>query len=283
MLSDTPWIIRSATKGDVHNTTQLIERAQWLHQHLDWLDAGSFLNKKPFLLAMYENELIACIACPLSLHNVAWIRIFAVSSNHDPRQLWEQLWPHAIKELRSEGCKIAAALVISPWLEPLLLQSGFNKTNAVIFLEWLTTSPPSSSSFPGELRGLRQADIDPLVELDQKAFRGIWSNTRDELLEAYQSASISTVLEFEGELIGYQISTASAWGAHLARLAVHPTWQGKGIGNAIVTDLMQQVRKRGYHRLTVNTQEDNHRSLSLYRRLGFMATGDRYSVLELMI
>jgi ribosomal-protein-alanine N-acetyltransferase len=283
MLSDSPWMIRSATKGDTNNITQLLERAQWLHQHLDWLDADAFIDKKPFLLALYQNELVACIACPLSLHDVAWIRIFAVTLNHDPRLLWEQLWPHAIKELQSVGCKFAAALVISPWIEPFLLQSGFNETNAVIFLEWLTTSPPSMSSFPGELRGVSPADIGALIELDQKAFHGIWSNTRDELLEAYQTASISSVLEYEGELIGYQISTASAWGAHLARLAVHPSWQGKGIGNAIVTDLMQQVRKRGYHRLTVNTQEDNLRSLSLYRRLGFMATGDRYSVLELTI
>jgi ribosomal-protein-alanine N-acetyltransferase len=283
MLSDSPWIIRSATMADAHPMTQLLERAHWLHQHLDWLDAKSFLDKNPFLLASYQDELIACIACPLSLHNVAWIRVFAVSSHYDPRPLWEQLWPLALEELRSEGCKKAAALVISPWFEPLLLQSGFNETNAVIFLEWLTTSPPSISSFPGELRGLKPTDIELLIELDQKAFSGIWSNTRDELLEAYQTASIATVLEFEGELIGYQISTSSAWGAHLARLAVHPDWQGKGIGNAIVTDLMQQVRKRGFHRLTVNTQEDNLRSLSLYHRLGFMATGDRYSVLELLL
>lgn len=283
MHSENPWIIRSANKDDTHKITQLLEKAHWVHQHLDWLDAESFLDKNPFLLSMYQNELVACIACPSSLHNVAWIRIFAVNSMHDPRQQWEQLWPVAFKALQSEGCITAAALVISPWFEPLLLQSGFNETNAVIFLEWLSTSPPTMSSIPGELRGLRQSDFDLLIDLDQKAFQGIWSNTRDELLEAYETASISTVLELDNELVGYQISTASAWGAHLARLAVHPSWQGKGIGNAIVTDLMQQVRKRGYHRLTVNTQENNLRSLSLYQRLGFMATGDRYPVMEMRI
>jgi ribosomal protein S18 acetylase RimI-like enzyme len=62
---------------------------------------------------------------------------------------------------------------------------------------------------------------------------------------------------------------------------VDPVCQGEGVGHAIVTDLMRQVRKRGYYRLTVNTQEDNERSYRLYRRLGFMLTGDRYPVLEL--
>jgi ribosomal-protein-alanine N-acetyltransferase len=254
-----------------------------MHEHLDWLDAESFLDKKPFLLAMHENNLIGSLACPLGNNRIAWIRIFAVTAKYDPRPIWELIWPVALKELQSEGCKTVAALVISPWLEPLLLQSGFDETNAVIFLEWLTTPPPPLPQFPGELRGLRSSDIDALIELDQKAFSGIWQNPRNELLEAFNLATVSTVLEYKGQLIGYQISTASTWGAHLARLAVHPDWQGKGIGNAIVSDLMRQVRKRGYHRVTVNTQEDNLRSLSLYRRLGFMVTGDRYPVLELSL
>ncbi len=283
MVSDSHWIFRSATESDSHAITQLLGREHWTHQHLDWLDAESFLGKNPFLLAIYQNELIACIACPLTLDNVAWIRVFAVTLHYEPRQLWEQLWPRALKELRSEGCQTVAALVISPWFEPLLLQSEFTETNAVIFLEWLTTSPPSLPPFPGELRGLRLEDVDPLIELDQKAFQGIWSNPRDELLEAFKSASISTVLEYDEELIGYQISTSSAWGVHLARLAVHPDWQGKGIGNAIVSNLMWEVRELGHHRLTVNTQEDNLRSLSLYQRLGFIATGDRYPVFERII
>jgi ribosomal-protein-alanine N-acetyltransferase len=283
MLPNNPWCIRPATTNDSSIVAQLLEKAPSVHQHLDWLDTDSFLDKHPFLLAMNQNELIACIACPLSLHSVAWIRVFAVNLNYDPRQLWEQLWPLAFEELQSMGCKTVAALVISPWFESLLHQSGFNETNAVIFLEWHPISPLSTSVFPGELRGVRQSDIDLLIDLDHEAFQGIWSNSRDELLRAFQTASIMTVLEFEGELLGYQISTASAWGAHLARLAVRPTWQGKGIGNAIVTDLMQKVRKRGYHRLTVNTQEDNFRSLALYQRLGFKLISDRYPVLEKMV
>ncbi|OGO15617.1 MAG: hypothetical protein A2Z14_09975, partial [Chloroflexi bacterium RBG_16_48_8] len=263
MVSHTHCSIRPATPADAHIITQFLDGAHWMHQHLDWLDAKSFLDKIPFLLVLYQNELVACIACPLGLHNIAWIRIFAVNSQYDPRQIWERLWPHAFKELESHGCKTAAALVISPWLEPLLLTSGFDEINAVIFLEWLTSSPPTLPPFPGKIRNLRLEDIDPLIDLDQKAFKGIWCNARDELLAAFKSASISTVLEFDGQLIGYQISTTSAWGAHLARLAVHPDWQGKGIGNAIVTDLMHQVGRQGYQRLTVNTQEDNLQSLSL--------------------
>jgi ribosomal-protein-alanine N-acetyltransferase len=128
---------------------------------------------------------------------------------------------------------------------------------------------------------MKSSDIEELIHLDQRAFNGIWSNPKEELIEAFQQASLCTVLERDQRLLGYQISTASTWGAHLARLAVDPVCQREGVGHAIVTDLMRQVRKRGYYRLTVNTQEDNERSYRLYRRLGFMLTGDRYPVLEL--
>jgi len=283
MSSHTDWCIRQATHDDVHIVTHFLNESHWIHQHLDWLNPESFIEKFPFLLMFSQQELIACISCPLSFHQISWIRIFAVNSQYDPREVWEKLWSQALKELEIQGCKITAALVMSAWLEPMLLKSGFDETNAVIFLEWIANSVPKVHPVPGRLRNVRQDDIDPLIELDQIAFKGIWCNPRDELLKAFKSASILTVLELEGQLIGYQISTTSAWGAHLARLAVHPNWQGKGIGGFLVSELMHQVKRRGHQRLTVNTQEDNLQSLSLYRHLGFMETGDRYPVMELFL
>ena len=281
MVFSDQWVIRSATANDSQALSQLLDEAQWLHQHLDWLKSSSFLGQDPFLLALSGNTPIACLASPLSLEKTAWIRIFAAASKDDPEIIWNQLWPLAFENLQREGCQTIVALVISSWLEPLLIKSGFEDVNAVIFLEWLATAPPTLPPAPGTIRGMRPSDIEAILALDQRAFSGIWANPREELLEAFKQASLCTVLEHDQQLLGYQISTASTWGAHLARLAVDPDWQGKGVGNAIVADLMRQVRKRGYYRLTVNTQEDNTRSHRLYRRLGFMMTGDRYPVLEL--
>jgi len=281
MVFSDQWVIRSATATDSQVLSQLLDEAQWLHQHLDWLDSSSFLGQDPFLLALSGNTPIACLASPLSLEKTAWIRVFAATSEYDPKKIWDQLWPLAFEHLQRERCQAIAALMISSWLGPLLIKSGFKEINAVIFLEWLATSPPTLPPAPGTIRGMRPSDIEAILDLDRRAFSGIWTNPREELLEAFKQASLCTVLECDQRLLGYQISTASTWGAHLARLAVDPDWQGKGIGHAIVADLMRQVRKRGYYRLTVNTQEDNARSYRLYLRLGFTTTGDRYPVLEL--
>jgi ribosomal protein S18 acetylase RimI-like enzyme len=276
------WLTHPATKSDVTLINPFLEKAEWVHQHLDWLAPEAFLGRVPFLLLSDQHKkLTACLACPLGPHHVAWIRIFAVTTDHVPQRIWERLWPEAVDELLAQGCERIAALVLSQWFDPLLIQSGFTETNAVIFLEWQEKHPLAQSEFPGVIRGLRPSDIEAVIDLDQRAFKSIWSNPRQELLEAIRQASISTVVELEGQVLGYQVSTTSTWGAHLARLAVDPGWQGKGIGYAIVADLIRQTSKRGYPRFTVNTQEDNLRSIRLYQRLGFVLTGDRYPVMEL--
>jgi ribosomal protein S18 acetylase RimI-like enzyme len=81
-------------------------------------------------------------------------------------------------------------------------------------------------------------------------------------------------------VVGYQISTGSSAGAHLARLAVRKDAQGLGLGRALVGDLVHQMRKRNVDLITVNTQADNSASLALYQQLGFIRTGEEFPVLR---
>jgi ribosomal protein S18 acetylase RimI-like enzyme len=91
------------------------------------------------------------------------------------------------------------------------------------------------------------------------------------------------VAEADGQIIGYQLSTRNPLGAHLARLAVRPESQGRGVGRALVADLIQQAERRSMYHLTVNTQNDNLSSLALYKKIGFRETGDCYPVYQLQV
>ncbi|HSB03157.1 MAG TPA: GNAT family N-acetyltransferase, partial [Anaerolineales bacterium] len=84
--------------------------------------------------------------------------------------------------------------------------------------------------------------------------------------------------ENEYGIIGYQLSTGGGQRAHLARLAVHPAGQGKGVGRALLSDLFAYLTYTGIPKLSVNTQSDNRVSLSLYQRMGFVRTGEQYPV-----
>jgi ribosomal protein S18 acetylase RimI-like enzyme len=114
--------------------------------------------------------------------------------------------------------------------------------------------------------------------VDHAGFDRLWRNSLATLRMGLAQAGFATVAHINGEIIGYQISTRNSYGVHLARLAVNPQQQGRGIGYALVQDLMNKSRYAGLYRLTVNTQNDNQTSLALYQKIGFVLTGERYTV-----
>jgi ribosomal protein S18 acetylase RimI-like enzyme len=91
------------------------------------------------------------------------------------------------------------------------------------------------------------------------------------------------LIEDEGEVVGYQITTSSPFGAHLARLAVLPSHQRKGLGTALVNDAVQSVQEFGLGLLSVNTQENNFSSRRLYEKMGFRKTGKEFPVFEIQL
>lgn len=278
MTSDNRWIIQPASEQDRVRLQRLISHARWKHQHLDWFRAAELLEQQPFLMALDGRKPVACLACPPDPPDVAWIRLCMVSSRTQPSLAWGRLWPHAAQIAGECGAVQAAALTTSRWLDALLQSSGFEHTTDVVFLEWSQPNPPSHSTMVGSLRLMRPTDLEAVFTVDQRAFKDIWRLSRSTLQQAFYSASYATLLERSGDVVGYQITTRSPYGGHIARLAVHPDHQNQGIGHGLVADVLQQLSPSGNARVTVNTQVDNRRSLRLYKRLGFRETDARHPV-----
>lgn len=125
---------------------------------------------------------------------------------------------------------------------------------------------------------MRPDDLPVAEEVDLEAFGPFWHNTYDSLQRAYSQAVYSSVAEDDSGLIGYQISTGNPFGVHLARLGVRPEAQGRGVGSALVGEMIRRVRILPTGRITVNTQQENLASLKLYQKLGFVSTGENYPV-----
>jgi len=123
-------------------------------------------------------------------------------------------------------------------------------------------------------------DLPAVAEVDKSAFELLWQNDLPTLERAYPQAVWAAVAEMDGQVVGYQLSTRNPLGVHLARLAVRPEMQGKGLGYALVADLIQHASQHGVTHITVNTQNDNATSLALYQRMGFRETGERYPVYQ---
>lgn len=280
MAPSKSWSLRPATPGDRPLISALFADAAFNHQHLDWFRVDELLGVQPFDLLLERGLPVACLACPPDSPPVAWVRLFASRAHVDALRAWEALWEAAREQLSAMGVRVAAALSTGPWLDTLLLRSGFEPCNEVIFLEWRQGESLPEREAHIAIRPLRQEDLPAVVHLDHSAFDVLWRYSLRALRQALRQASEARVIEVEGEIVAYQITTASALGAHLARIAVRPDHQMRGYGRALLIDTLRNHLRRGFRSMSVNTQADNERSLVLYHRMGFQETGERFPIFQ---
>jgi GNAT superfamily N-acetyltransferase len=139
-------------------------------------------------------------------------------------------------------------------------------------------------------RGTR-LDYPAVLDLDRLAFDDFWRFDLRSLVEARRATAVSRfrVAVRAGTLptspagrraLGYAVTGRSQRTCYLQRLAVHPDFQHRGLGTALVVDALQWARTRGASTLLVNTQERNQSAYELYLRLGFTPEPDGLQVLR---
>jgi len=274
-------IIRSATENDRQSLANLIHFEVYVHRHLDWRPALDWVGRPPCLLAERNGHILAALICPPDPPEVAWVRLFAVTQEMPLEEGWKILWSGALEQLNEQACPPIAAIALPTWFQVLLEQNGFEQIQEIISLAWERSKTVNKTEIPlVSIRPMQDSDIQSVHDLDMTAFGLLWRVSLDTLANAYHQACVASVVEIDGELVGYQISTAGPMGGHLARLAVMPALQGKGIGTALVHDVLEKFEQRGAVRVTVNTQRDNLSSLSVYEKAGFRPTSEVYPVYQ---
>lgn len=274
--------VRPAGPNDRSIITSLTRFEQRVHTHLDWKPPEDWLSQQPFLLAERGTRVLGTLACPPDPENTAWLRLFALAENAQAEEVWEMLWPVARAELEDRGTQWAAGVSLDGWMDPLYRAGGFEHTHSVVVLvraQGPTLSHPSIAT----IRPARPGDWSVIATVDTAAFSPPWQMSTDLARFAIRQADYLTVAEIEDEVVGYQLTTLGHTGAHLARLAVLPQRQGKGIGAALVADLIEYYQRRNVHEITVNTQDSNVASLAVYQKWGFVLTGARYPVFQLAL
>ncbi len=271
--------VRRAVPADQQQIANLMYFETRVHRHLDWRAPLEWLGSPHYWILEDGGDVMAALACPQDPPGIAWIRLFACASPVEENQAWSALWDTARTEISMQGDALAAAIALQPWFEDLLAGSGFVFNQNIIMLIW-DDAPILDRPLPDgiRLRPMQAWDLPAVVDVDASAFEPLWRNSLDALHKAFGQAFHATVAETSSGLIGYQLSTGSPLGAHLARLAVRPEAQGAGIGSVLVNDLLHTVKKRTRAHVTVNTQSDNLASQALYQRLGFLLTGEQYPV-----
>lgn len=272
-------VIREARPADFQGLSTLLETAAYIHRHLDWRPALDWLGRPPFALIEQKGKIMAALACPTDPPGIAWIRLFAINPIFEIESVWDTLFTQALSYYRDQPRTSFAGIALNPWFGDLLRSRGFHLHQEIVILEW-DNLLPKPVPFPDSVtvHPMELDDVADVTDVDNRAFALLWQNSKESLRLAWKQSAYATVAKVEGKIVGYQISTVSGYNAHLARLAVYPEQQKKSLGYLLVQDLLQYFSRQNIFRVTVNTQDNNRASLSLYEKLGFWQTGERFPV-----
>ncbi|UYY80625.1 ribosomal protein S18-alanine N-acetyltransferase [Arthrobacter sp. YA7-1] len=77
------------------------------------------------------------------------------------------------------------------------------------------------------------------------------------------------VAEADGKIVAYAGLMCIEPIADVQTIAVVPEFEGRGIGSAILTELIEEARRRGAVEVLLEVRADNPRAQALYVRFGF--------------
>lgn len=270
--------VRPADLNDHQRLSNLIFFETRSHRHLDWRSPLEWLGDDFFWAVENGGQITAALACPQETNGIAWVRLFVHSGYWSADNAWIILWNAARDDIARAGGAQVAAIVQHSWFQKVLELAGFRNRQNIVMLEW-SYQPWAPSEAEGvRIRKMVEADLPAVADVDGESFDPLWHNSLDTLGRAFSQSIFATVAEDESGVIGYQMTTGTGARAHLARLAVHNARQGRGVGGALLGDLLGRLVKEGRLKLSVNTQSDNPTSLKLYQKMGFVRTGEAYPV-----
>ena len=270
--------VRPADLNDHQRLSNLIFFETRSHRHLDWRSPLEWLGDRFFWTVEEGTQLIAALACPEETKGNAWVRLFVYSGLGSADNAWTVLWDAARHDIARAGGAKVAAIVQHSWFQKVLEASGFENHQSIVMLEWSYQPWAAREADDLRIRKMTEADLSNVTFVDGASFDPLWHNSQETLRRALRQSLFATVVEDKNSIVGYQMTTGTGTRAHLARLAVHPARQGHGVGKALLGNLFEQLVQNGYLKLTVNTQSDNQTSLSLYKKMGFIRTGEAYPV-----
>jgi len=274
-------LCRPANRSDHTSLSAFLGGDIKLHRHMDWRTKLDWLGYQPFWLLKDKRQIQGVLSFPPDLAGVYWIRLFAASSYFPLAKAWEMLFSNAFQQYLFPKEAMIVALAYQSWMKNLLLSHGWQEYHQVVLMHW-SGRLPEKVDLPCEalLRPMMHIDLEQVAFIDAQSFEPVWQHSSDAITRAFKQSVYATVVEIDDEVVGYQISTAEQFRAHLARLAVLPALRCQGIGYALVRDMLKHFKRPWTREISVNTQHNNQDSIRLYKKLGFELTEDSYPILN---
>lgn len=161
--------------------------------------------------------------------------------------------------------------------------------------EGMEVDPNATPAEMLRVRRMHRRDINKVWDFLKRVFRDVNQKTvevqrprsKQRFEESYDDEGIEQLLfENAGEIVGYAESTFETTGSDnwinwrwfdsrdmrplfVEELAVHPDYQGRGVGGFMLEQLQHLGRLRGCTHLVLEVAENNQEALTFYRKRNF--------------
>ena len=122
--------------------------------------------------------------------------------------------------------------------------------------------------------GMNAAHVSQVAALERIGFADPWSEMS--IASELQVLWSYWLVALEGDtVVGYIGSQTVMEETDMMNVAVHPDYRRKGIAEALVNGLVEELKEQGSHCLTLEVRASNEPAKKLYEKLGFCQIGRR--------
>ena len=123
------------------------------------------------------------------------------------------------------------------------------------------------------MQNMTPADVDAVLAIEQAVQQYPW--TRGNFVDALTNGYLCRVDEVEGAIRGYAILMPLVDEAELLTIGVAAIHQRKGVGRALLKEMLQIARSHNMRSVFLEVRASNAAALALYRSVGFIRIGVR--------
>lgn len=275
-----PTTVRAFESTDLRPMLRLIDTAWRVHLRISPVELNTKVEAFPCLLVEDNVGLRGFMMIEPVQPDVGLVVAAGLRDTWGVKPYLDSLLPPMEQVAINQSLKELLFIGNTPWLTDELRTRGFEVREWVMAFERLSRDyPPEPIYATALIRTAHLKDLPILLKLDKLAFHRIWHKSPGNFSEALAKAVSFAVAVVGDRIVAYEWCELYGQHAHLTRLAVHPDYQGQGIGAQLLHKAIVDSLTAGANLITLNTQESNYRSRGLYERFGFVDTGQRIPVL----
>ena len=124
------------------------------------------------------------------------------------------------------------------------------------------------------IRQMEQKDVAAIAQLERICFSDPWSE--NSIASELGNRLSLWLVALDGDMVAGYIGSQSVLDeSDMMNVAVHPDFRRRGIAEALVSALVENLKEMGSHCLTLEVRASNVPAITLYEKMGFYEIGRR--------